>query len=344
MAWLQYLSCTSAPTSVATEDAVEVGDEVFAAAISLLRGLVLRAVPEAGANDIAEPGGSVPGKGYSRHLRRLLGEEGTDAGLTGRSLAELCAMHGIASTSSAEGAVLVAVERLHRSRLQFLLSAYATAEVGQVRERRSSLFAALRRAKSDFPCNGWFQQTFVTLAVAEPGGVLSLKVFLRGAAARRWLWRGGLSPTECVDLVSLEVLQAHRSGSGGSEDAVQTAMPPWAELLDISGAAQEQLVSRWPADAVQKVRGTLESVLASIPGCQVPKLWLFYIQLEASFGRKESAKKVFFRAVNQCGWSQDLYTAAAGPCLKASFTVRELRSLESMLEQRGVAWLRACPT
>lgn len=331
---------------------MEVGDEVFGAAISLLRGLVLRAVPGAGANDSGEPGGSVPGKGYSRHLRRLLGEEGADVGLAGRSLAELCAMHGIASTSSAEGAVLVAVERLHRSRLQFLLIAYATAEVGQVRERRSALFTALRRAKSDFPYNAWFQQTFVTLAVAEPGGVLSLKVFLRGAAARRWLWRGGLSPTECVDLVSLEVLQAYRSvlilalgsGSGGSKDAVQTAMPPWAELLDISRAAQEQLVSRWPADAVQKVRGTLESVLATMPGCQMPKLWLFYIQLEASFGRKESAKKVFFRAVNQCGWSQDLYTAAAGPCLKASFSARELRSLESMLEQRGVPWLRACPT
>jgi hypothetical protein len=76
----------------------------------------------------------------------------------------------------------------------------------------------------------------------------------------------------------------------------------------------------------------------------MPKLWLFFIQLEATFGRKESAKKVFFRAVNQCGWNQDLFTAAVGPGLKATFTGRELRSLESMLEQRGVAWLRACPT
>jgi hypothetical protein len=345
MAWLQYLSCQLTPVAGTEAEAVQVGDEVFSAAISLLRGLVLRSLPPAPQSDATQTGHSQRGKGYSHHLRRLLGEV-TDTAPGEQSLAELCAVHGIESTSSAEVAALVAVERLHECRLQLLLAAYAAAETSQVRERRSALFKALHRAKSDFPCNAWFQRTFVTLTVAAPGGGLALSAYFKEAATQRWLWSGGQTPAECIDVVRLEVLQAHRSvqlplsDESGAPPAV--AVPAWADLLDIAGAAH--IVSRWSADAVRKVRTTLENMLSGTPGCQIATLWLFYIHLEASFGRKESAKKVFFRAVNQCGWSQDLYVMAVGPCLKASFTGRELRSLESMLEQRGVVWLRACPT
>lgn len=311
-------------------------DETFEAAIALLRGLLLRGV-SATASDATAARANAPStrKRYSRHLLQLLPDEPSEE--SGGSLAEHCYLHGVSCTSSAEVSAVVTMERLHHARLQF----HRTMTSLAVAKGRSAelLVSAAQTALRDFPCNPQFQRVFLSYKALQPGGSLFLRAYLKKQSRQRLLWGGGLTAQECVSLVGVEVSNAAQSASrvlDGGEAAVapstilhQLPLPPSAGM------------HRWSSDAISRVRAALEYVLASPPGCQLPCLWAFYIHLEASFGQVLSAKKVFFRAVSHCGWSNEVYAMTAGPCLQDVFERKEVASLEAMLEQRQVSWLRS---
>jgi hypothetical protein len=345
MAHLQFLSSTLSTTTTPSE-ALELGDAVYTAAIALLRGLLLRdaaAVPlSPEATAAAEKY-----KKYSRHLLQLL-PSATAAETPTASLAEECYLHGVPLTSSAAVSAAVTIERLHQERLRFLAS-HATSRV-----RVTLLVAAAGAAVRDFPLNHTFLTQYCKLKASLPGGSVSLRAYFKEIAITRHLWGGGLTAAECVSLVWVEVTHAAQNAMRGGDmqsvaslgsQSATAAVPPTARgdsPGSVGNAAQSPLstMQHWTVDDLSRVRAALEYVLSTPPGCQLPGLWEFYIHLLASFGKYDSAKKVFFRAVNHCGWSQELYVTAAGPGLRHVFSEKETVSLESMLEQRQVHWLR----
>jgi hypothetical protein len=345
MAHLQFLSSTLSTTTTSSE-ALELGDAVFTAAIALLRGLLLRdntAVPLSPEATAA----TEKYKKYSRHLLQLL-PFATAAETAAASLAEECYLHGVQLTSSAAVSAAVTMERLHQERLRFLAS-HATSRV-----RVTLLVAAAEAAVRDFPLNHTFLTQYCSLKASLPGGSVSLRAYFKEIAVTRHLWGGGLSVAECISLVWVEV--THAAQCAVSSGDMQSAAALGSESVSASGpaatkgsspgcvgeATQSPLstMQHWTVDDLYRLRAALEYVLSSPPGCQLPALWELYIHLLASFGKYDSAKKVFFRAVNHCGWSQELYVTAAGPGLKHLFSEKETSSLESMLEQRQVHWLR----
>jgi hypothetical protein len=345
MAHLQFLSSTLSTTTTSS-DALELGDAVYTAAIALVRGLLLRdntAVPLSPEAMAA----TEKYKKYSRHLLQLL-PSATAAETPTASLAEECYLRGVPLTSSAAVSAAVTIERLHQERLRFL-TFHASGK-----SRSTLLVAAAEAAVRDFPLNHTFLTQYCKLKASLPGGSVSLRAYFKGIAITRHLWGGGLTAAECVALVWLEVTHAAqyaiRSGDmqpgvslvSESVPASGPAATKGGSLGSVGEATQSPLstMQHWTADDFSRVRAALEYVLATPPGCQLPGLWEFYIYLLASFGKYDSAKKVFFRAVNHCGWSQELYVTAAGPGLKHLFSEKETPSLESMLEQRQVHWLR----
>jgi hypothetical protein len=345
MAHLQFLSSTLTTTTTPSE-ALELGDAVYTAAIALLRGLLLRDAAAVSLSPEAKAAADKYKK-YSRHLLQLL-PSATTSETSFASLAEECYLHGVPLTSSAAVSAAVTMERLHQERLRFLVS-HATG-----RARATLLVAAAEAAVRDFPLNHTFLTQYCSLKASLPGGSVSLRAYFKEVAITRHLWGGGLSVAECVSLVSVEVTHAAQNAMRCGD--MQPAVSLGSESVSASGPAATKSSSpggdgeatqsplstmqHWTADDLSRVRAALEYVLATPPGCQLPGLWELYIHLLASFGKYDSAKKVFFRAVNHCGWSQELYVTAAGPGLKHLFSEKEAASLESMLEQREVHWLK----
>ena len=339
MAWLQQLTCSSS----AAQQLEAPGLDVFTAAISLLRCILLRnkTVPAESATAEAE----VSSKRYSKHLLQFLpnaAQEGKDP--SRGSLPEQALLLGLALSSSAEATALVVLERLYTAQLQFLL---LTVLQGAPRcARLDGVIEAAYRAHCDFPCNAWFLQVFTTVKATQPGGYLHLRAHFRATALQPCLWGGGLCSEECWLVVQLEVAQAHRAARACTPELAPLQCPTaaWSCSTAAAAAAAKDACWRhlqcWSGDAVDRVRTVLEYVLSLPSGSQLAGLWELYIFLEAVCGRRESAKKVFFRAVSHCGWCHSLYALVSGPWLAQCFIEAERASLSSMLEQRGVLGLR----
>jgi hypothetical protein len=345
MAHLQFLSSTLTTTTTPSE-ALELGDAVYTAAVALLRGLLLRDAAAVPLSPEAKAAAEKYKK-YSRHLLQLL-PSATAAETATSSLAEECYLRGVPLTSSAAVSAAVTIERLHQERLRFLTS-HASG-----RSRSTLLVAAAEAAVRDFLLNHTFLTQYCKLKASLPGGSVSLRAYFKEIAITRHLWGGGLSAAECVALVWVEVTHAAQNAmrSGDMQSATSLGSEPVSAPVpavtkgsspgSVGEATQSPLstMQHWTVDDLYRLRAALEYVLSTPPGCQLPGLWELYIHLLASFGKYDSAKKVFFRAVNHCGWSQELYVTAAGPGLKHLFSEKETSSLESMLEQRQVQWLR----
>lgn len=290
---------------------------------------------------------------------------------TGESVAE-SGYFAAALSSEAEVRALVLLERLHFERMRFHLTAavlfYAPSdspppEVKVPKGRNSAhrvicvdrALTAAASALRDFPLNRYFQSVLTTLTVAQPGGYLQMRAYFRSLAQNRLLWGGGLQACECLLLVQLEIFQACKLLQYDPACPAQAVGVDLYALFDANGLTSSlssahdaktnrqsgvlSLCGYWSADSASRVRTVLEYVLSTPTGSQLPSLWMFYIFMLTARDKREEAKKVFFRAVNHCGWCQKLILLSMGP-LRRNFTDKEVTSLQSMLEQRGLALVR----
>lgn len=240
-----------------------------------------------------------------------------------RGLVDLELTGGWICSSAAETAAIVAMERLHRERIKFLLwvreeqqgCRMVAADVDQ------SLEQAVATGLSDFPLSSALLDCALSLSAARPGGYLRQQHRLKMSQERPG-WGGGLQPLEAMFAVSLEIRR---------------------ERLLITARADGDMRSDWTADCAERLRGRIEALLRDSRLRRVAAIWIAYIHLESTWRKKQSAwsleaadmRKLFYRALSDNPWNKRVSMLALGP-LADIWQERERRDLVGGAEQRGL--------
>ena len=378
MAWLQYLSTLYASTGAVTstisssfpmgavDEAVQQGDAVFSGVFVTLRDLL---APAAATNAMKDQHSDatdkrVRGHQYSNFFRHFVSPGSRSGPATDNTtLPELQYLNNVPMTSEAEVSTLLLLERLHCARVHFLLQVSSSVPtygrnckpLQLSLANRSALHKAVQPALRDFPLNNYIQCVYTIFNISQPAGVTHMRAYYKNIHQNRKCWGGAMQPSEILNMLCVEIFQANKVllsdpltptavGCDNEYAVFNTESAYFCNSLSDSVSAVSQalaLCRHWRHDSVQNVRTFLETTLSNhVTATQMPILWMFYIYLETSRRRYNEAKRLFFRAVSVCGWSQNLYTLCWGP-LQESFTESEQSSLQVMMEQRGLHPLRS---
>ncbi|KAH6925130.1 hypothetical protein HPB50_001176 [Hyalomma asiaticum] len=153
-----------------------------------------------------------------------------------------------------------------------------TYEVRHSSARRATLSTALLRALRDVPSATAFMWQWVSLSTGSRGA-LHVRRYLDGLVRKAdrspLAWLVAL----CFELQRARMLEKYRTPDAGF------TLP----------------------SCRNHVRRVLERAIELVAHRRCPLLWRLYIELELRFGTRESAKAIFYRALQCCPWAKVLY-------------------------------------
>lgn len=91
---------------------------------------------------------------------------------------------------------------------------------------------------------------------------------------------------------------------------------------------------RWQSE-IERTRSGLTAAAESERTTGSAILWRVILEFEVRVGSLQRAKKLLYRAVNECPLAKDLYMMAFGP-LRSVFSVRELDGFVDIMAERGI--------
>jgi hypothetical protein len=91
---------------------------------------------------------------------------------------------------------------------------------------------------------------------------------------------------------------------------------------------------RWQSE-IERTRSGLTAAAESERTTGSAILWRVILEFEVRVGELQRAKKLLYRAVNECPLAKDLYMMAFGP-LRSVFNARELDGFVDIMAERGI--------
>ncbi|KAJ8591485.1 hypothetical protein M405DRAFT_734897 [Rhizopogon salebrosus TDB-379] len=119
----------------------------------------------------------------------------------------------------------------------------------------------------------------------------------------------------------------------------QTTLDGGATEKSVSRRIAEVWVAGWETgrwqSEIERTRGGLAAAAESERTKGSAILWRVILEFEIRVGEFQRAKKLLYRAVNECPLAKDLYMLAFGP-LRSAFSSRELDGFMDIMAERGI--------
>ena len=188
---------------------------------------------------------------------------------------------------------------------------------------RSSLAPRIQRhlleeALSTFPANAMLLSLYTTP---------HRHVLHTGVRIRQFVERFTTHPN-CSVIVWAQLLHAEITHSSSSSSSSPSSEPSDASLG--SDSHSDAMFT-----SVHSIRRLFESALGSVVGQRSPLLWRMYLRFELVTGNALNARKVWFRAVNQCPGVKSVWTDCVRR-LRPYLTSDELVDLLRVMVEKGI--------
>jgi hypothetical protein len=271
------------------------------------------------------------------------------------SIASLFGLGKLSACSFEESCLIVCLENLYQSRLQFLSYVYSLS--GYVHSLQYMNIVA-SEAVQDFPLSSPLLQFWTTLKMVSVSGYASLRSYWNTIENSRLFWGGGITTKECWFQLQAEFIHAIKiskqsvidpcgnliPNANVKRNIVSRLVPDWKWLL------RKVNFHEWPEDRFSRLEAMLEGMVNNPNIQHAPWLWrLYWVVLFAHHqfilstfpSRKirvsylQEAKKVALRGIQVCGYCKALYMDMLGP-LRGAFSEKELLSITQLMETQGI--------
>eukprot|EP01034_Spumella_vulgaris_P023195 gene23195-29390_t len=269
-----------------------------------------------------------------------------------KSVAHHEALHSLGVCGREEMMCAVTLERLHCMRVSSLLQAVNRCGDRQPQHNATLIRAALdavRQGLNSFPLNTLLLHSLITIQRQQPLGFLSVSAYFSNIHSSRVVWGGGLSHTERLFELQMEMHRADKAaqqeqflydytGDKTKQSVDSDGLDSFKSHCDYLSLDCFTAGALWSVESYERVRRLLESTLSVVESPQTHGsfvFWRCYVQLEVARRHFEEGKKVLYRAVSSCAYCRDLYLEAVGP-LRCVFTDKELASILQVMEDKEV--------
>eukprot|EP01041_Mallomonas_annulata_P001629 gene1629-3160_t len=233
---------------------------------------------------------------------------------------------------------LVALERLHIARIEFLLYIlHWNVLIGSSHCNRR-IQIALKDALFAFPLNGVILQTFLAFEGQLSGGYIRIKSYLN-CVSKRTIWGGGMSALEKIFEICIEIDRNDRNAIQSISPHLTTTSTNTHNIQNNQNANANEIKDNndkeLQKDLYSKLKILLERAFEEPKMRDMPILWQFYIQMEIKYENYENAKRIFLRAIQSCSYCKRIWIQCYGP-LRRCFSEKELKSIMKVMEEKGL--------